>query len=798
MHCAGSSPAPGAEAESDRPGGEPLRQDDPAVLKGLVLGRCAFIISPEGRDGEALRPAEERAGPAAPEDPEDRFPARPAVHLLRGATASNASAEPGPGGGPAGPPVGGRHPVRDVEDQGGKHQGAMDADRGAEESKGGAGEAEGLGAGRGQHLVATHAEFGAVIVKLKPHLTIKNSCRRCYITNVIGVELLAVQLLVLDPLNNPYGINRYRYLIETINNIKSIRKSLKNNDDLFILSKQKNDTLISRGHATINLLSEEDFAPVACSKSQNAEALRISKQWCLFGELPNLLDIGGMNYGEILQTRVANKLREIIGYIDIASNVIEQINPDSIRAQSSVFPIGKAFSIISSNAGLDFKYLESTFYARIKEKISLMGNQRWWNDFRRTQIFPGPTTNWNATRLLFDAPYVNYYRAILPIVDIMSSNQNINYWIIGKKEYIKSNNVLSSNKKNIDYSHYKYKKYLIKKYIVNYLANETRFTEIFTYRGMSLWHSIRDELYFLLDNEYLDHIKNQIFFKNAIDTIKPDAFIIGSESRSEGVVGHCLIAKNMGIPIIEVQHGDFSFGPVNANPISDIICVGGDHYRNMLIENGVPSEKIEVTGWPKFDRYVKTMRCSSERENTNSSTILFITQGIDTKLNFDCIREMSSYISNTQGARLVVKPHPMEGLATYEEVMGGMEGIILKKPTDDIAPLLNESDVVVLISSTVGIEAILMGKPIICLNIGGLGADTYIQTGIAIEVSQIDGLASGLDAALFDENTKNRLSEARERFIQRYVFGQGDAAKTISELIINASSKIKLNPNLDS
>lgn len=604
---------------------------------------------------------------------------------------------------------------------------------------------------------------------------------------------MSVQLLALDPSNDPSGINKYRYKYEYININRSIHKSLKNNDKLFILSEQKNDTSIPRDQDDISLIFEKDFALKAYSKSQNDEALRISKQWCLFGELPNLLDIAGVNYGEMLQTRIANKIREIIKYIDIASNIIEQIRPDSIMAQSNVFPIGKAFSIVSSNAGIDFGHLEPIPYTRLKEKISFVRSRKWWNDFRRVQIFQGGTTDQNVTKFLFDVPYVNYYRAILPVIDIISSKQNINYWIMGKNEYIKNNNMPTYNKKMIDYSKYIYNRDILKQYLVKDLANDIRFTGIFTYRGISLWQSIKDELFFLLDKEYLDHVKNQLIFKEIVDHIKPDAFVIGSESRSEGVAGHCLIAKNMGIPIIEVQHGDFVFGPVNANPLSDTICVGGDYYKDMLIENGVPSEKIEVTGWPKFDGHAKSMRCGSEKGESNRFTILFVTQGIDTKLNFDCIRAMSTYVSNTQGARLVVKPHPMEGFATYEELISEIENIVLKKPTDDIAQLLNESDVVVLISSTVGIEAALMGKPIICLNIGGLGASIYLQTGIAIEVSQIDELAPGVVAALFDENAKKRLSEARERFIQDYAFGQGDAAKRVAELIIKAPSKIKLN-----
>jgi len=148
VHGAGPRPAPETSAECDSAGGEPLRQDDPALVQGGRLGRCAFALPSEGRGGEAVRPAQERAGAAAVTHPEDRLVARPAVHLLRGVADPGASDEPGQGGGPAGPPVGGRHALRDVEAQGGQHRRALDADRGDEKGKDAAGEVEDPGSCR--------------------------------------------------------------------------------------------------------------------------------------------------------------------------------------------------------------------------------------------------------------------------------------------------------------------------------------------------------------------------------------------------------------------------------------------------------------------------------------------------------------------------------------------------------------------------------------------------------------------------------------------------------------------------
>ena len=121
------------------------------------------------------------------------------------------------------------------------------------------------------------------------------------------------------------------------------------------------------------------------------------------------------------------------------------------------------------------------------------------------------------------------------------------------------------------------------------------------------------------------------------------------------------------------------------------------------------------------------------------------------------------------------------------EIARRYKQVILHGSREDTARLLALSDVVIILSSTVGIEAALLDKPIICINIANQEPDSiYVSRGVAIEVRKMDQLIPAIKDALYNEEVRTRLAEARKKFVYDQAYIQdGQALKRVADLIIH-------------
>ena len=81
-------------------------------------------------------------------------------------------------------------------------------------------------------------------------------------------------------------------------------------------------------------------------------------------------------------------------------------------------------------------------------------------------------------------------------------------------------------------------------------------------------------------------------------------------------------------------------------PVSDRIAAAGDCDKKVYMKFGAQREQIVVTGWPKFDIYIKLKESLTEKHK-NGADILFATQPMDTKLNLDTIEAIGSFIGDS-------------------------------------------------------------------------------------------------------------------------------------------------------
>jgi hypothetical protein len=183
-----------------------------------------------------------------------------------------------------------------------------------------------------------------------------------------------------------------------------------------------------------------------------------------------------------------------------------------------------------------------------------------------------------------------------------------------------------------------------------------------------------------------------------------------------------IVAAGKGIPSICMQHGilggEEAFMPV----FTTKVAVYGQYEKNWYLEKGLSEERIAITGHPRFDD-IFTQRHMSKAEfqekykvDQQNAVILFATQPYNVLL----WNELIEITAQKPQIDIMIKPHPWE-LSRRELIDNYINlarkyksvKLILEREAN-IYDILHNVDVVVINSSTVGLEAVLSDK-LLCI-----------------------------------------------------------------------------------
>jgi hypothetical protein len=217
---------------------------------------------------------------------------------------------------------------------------------------------------------------------------------------------------------------------------------------------------------------------------------------------------------------------------------------------------------------------------------------------------------------------------------------------------------------------------------------------------------------------------------NAIDREHPDLFLaIEVNYILRNAVRYC---KKLAIKSLIVQHGTpnqyslHAFAPFEA----DCFAAWGDFTRDYLIKNGVDSERIVVTGGPVYDKYL-----SVKPEKARIYHDLGISPDIQKLIVFTLqgqgaggrpsIEEIESGIAETlkaaasyPGLLLLFQIHPQQTIAEVQKLASGalpLKANIIRYP--DTESLISISDGVITFFSTTAIDALVLDKPLLLINL---------------------------------------------------------------------------------
>ena len=216
-----------------------------------------------------------------------------------------------------------------------------------------------------------------------------------------------------------------------------------------------------------------------------------------------------------------------------------------------------------------------------------------------------------------------------------------------------------------------------------------------------------------------------------------------------------------------------------------MMCVLNERVRDQLIAAGRAPGSVAVTGNPAFDALVmpeaQTLRSSLRAGHgigAGEWVVLWAEQPEPANPALPgLMRERLAQICRAQGWRLMVRLHPSSQAGVAVDLP---PEVLMSPRTETVRDALLQSDAVVTFTSTIGFEALVLGKPVVVAAVSQYSSFVdYRETDGVWVVDSIDAVEQAL-AGFFRGDAKARQLAAYRATMPR----TGRAAGTIVECLL--------------
>jgi glycosyltransferase involved in cell wall biosynthesis len=288
----------------------------------------------------------------------------------------------------------------------------------------------------------------------------------------------------------------------------------------------------------------------------------------------------------------------------------------------------------------------------------------------------------------------------------------------------------------------------------------------------------------------------------ALRALRPAALVLYAESSGWGRAA-LLACRAASVPTVAVQHGiiypkyySYRHGPGEEDcPRPDRTAVFGETARRLLVQMGrYDPASLVVTGSPKFDALLAS---AGGRDRAHARARWGAGDGDRLVLVASRYRGIRSThpaigpafpglvraLEGMEGVVAVVKPHPAEPAEAYRADLRGARRVRLATPADDLVELLLAADVLVTVESLSAVEALVLGRPVLILQMP-TNLRALVDDGVALGVAAGADPSGALQRALFDPATRQQMEAARRRYLSEVAAGvDGRATLRILALI---------------
>ena len=333
-----------------------------------------------------------------------------------------------------------------------------------------------------------------------------------------------------------------------------------------------------------------------------------------------------------------------------------------------------------------------------------------------------------------------------------------------------------------------------------HLPEEVLRSQLF-YQNKDLYDYFKENLNQLYSYQFLTLINlYYLTFKKILRDENIKAAVVTSQNN---IFEKCLIAAagKVKVPVIVIQHG-IALGmlPTIDTPHHVKFAVFGERYQQMLVDLGVLRENIAIVGpiiLDGIEQYVDRARIGDVPADVKNTKIFFATSPmiedrfIEQKAYFTRVKKILSDFRTIKPAKLVIKLHPREKLVKeYHKILNELALKAEMVTTIDRSThykLIQDSDLVVSFGSTVALEAMIIGRPSLSIDIFDKNNPTnkvVIDSGATTFVKYTENLTE-IALKLLQKDEK---SELAKKFVKQLCFQlDGKASERIVELIYSCA-----------
>ncbi|CAN7182154.1 UDP-N-acetylglucosamine 2-epimerase [Rossellomorea sp. LjRoot5] len=304
----------------------------------------------------------------------------------------------------------------------------------------------------------------------------------------------------------------------------------------------------------------------------------------------------------------------------------------------------------------------------------------------------------------------------------------------------------------------------------------------------------------ILDKSFINFFKkisfssllDHIVLNRLLNIVSPKLIVLGTDCHK--LSRHIsMISNQNNISTLVVQHGatngKFGFSPL----IADNIAVWGNISKKTLIEWGVAAESIHITGNPRYEEYKKFNNDISINKihNDNKQLVFLLALSpYETDTMNEILELVLKYFTKTNN-KVILKPHPSDkNLQIYRDNVNKFSnGNFILDTTSSTETLLARSDGVITAQSTIGIEALILGKPLIEVNSKRIQVKIpYIEYNCCYTISNEQELEIAINS-IFDKDSNCRIkSKNAEKFVNDYI-GEENSFSKLNSLISSILQK---------
>ena len=614
--------------------------------------------------------------------------------------------------------------------------------------------------------------------------------------------------------------NKEIIFVDINSNFNHIKKKVNQNKNILIISfdykshKKLNDEKLKHE------ISDKFINDVECKNIQ--DYVYKFTYWFNENELADLLVHKGVNIGRLYQDELLNFFVRFLKKIKEIENIFTQNQETTFFADNELYKIINYFTKSCTNIDDANEKVHAFTHEKIKIGLKIGKNQK--NIFidekkylKFKNFIDQLINNFFKPRKIQEEKlnilFVEYNTDRFKDLFLKSRQYNSQIFFYGRKRppfwnFSTLKTIINSKCKIItekfiydqttETNYFKANEHMKNK-ISELWKKESILKKFFTFEEKTIFELIKPILVEIIENRLANTVKEIELANRMFEKIKINySVVINEVGFYEQIIS--ALSKKFNVNCIHMQEGyHWDAKEVNQNLTSQGVylhdaqklLVWGDIDKKLAIENaGIPSEKIEIIGAPRYDHFF--------RLKSNKGNYILLASSADPQpeeIEGLRVQKIEKYLSDILeicktvselGEKLVVKLHPSPTqLTDLEELTNGINSKIHILSSGDITELLPNAKVVICIGiSSIMIEAIILGKPVIFIP----GIDYNWKNPSIVELngcvtSDIKNINDDLLKILQNEKFCSKIQNSSSNYLTKLIDHQGYSSKKFYEFL---------------